>query len=105
MLLVCNGCKTAFVPEENKFKISNEAIWAEFFECPACKRRYKFLWGDAQMKDLINRRKQLSDKIVGRGLSEEDLRGLMEEIESIKTEQRGLLEKYAVDAERLLEQE
>lgn len=87
---ICNECKNTFRIDEGSIEIEcidiDRKIERQFYKCPNCGHKYTILITDQQMRDMINQRAVIRDRI--RILREHNFTGdeLAEQDEDLKNE-------------------
>ena len=87
---MCNECRYTFALKEESIETEcidiDRKIERQFFKCPNCGHKYTILISDPQMRDMINQRAVIRDRI--RILREHNFTGdeLAEQDEDLKNE-------------------
>lgn len=87
---MCNECRYTFALKEESIETEcidiDRKIERQFFQCPRCGHKYTILISDPQMRDMINQRAVIRDRI--RILREHNFTGdeLAEQDEDLKNE-------------------
>ena len=62
--VTCNKCGEAFVVSPDRcHTINKDELTVEYFECPFCLTRYHYFTSNAEMRELIAKRRALVQKI------------------------------------------
>lgn len=93
--ITCNKCDALFLPSDCKQEqVEDGDLIVSFFRCPYCKKPYLILAADAEMRNLIERRKAIRQKIKmarAKKFRESTFKKYFREDEEIKKKQDAIL--------------
>ena len=105
-ITTCNKCGEMFDLAPERFHtIEEDGLSVEYFDCPFCLARYHVFTADDEMKVLVQKRKDLTQKIRLSKVAharEKTLVGLFRELEKVKQAQKVLVDKLAIRGEAVM---
>lgn len=102
----CNKCGNWFALDRHYFDTVQEGDFVvQFFSCPACGMRFQVFTSDKEMRELVERRKIVQQKIhIGHAkkFSRKALHKYEQELEKIKRKQEKMMPTFKVIGEKIL---
>lgn len=89
--VVCNICKKEFPLTPGLFSTLYEGdLHVDYFSCPFCGEKYLAFVSDSEMRELVQKRKHIADKIKAghaKRFTKMTLDGYMRDMEKVKARQ------------------
>lgn len=105
-LIDCTKCGERFVLDDSCLgSIKEGDLEVTYFSCPACGERYHVLTSDSKMRELIERRKAVQEKILAahaKKFQERTFKKYMREYDKIKREQEAMVPALKAAGEKIL---
>lgn len=105
--VVCDRCDTVYFITEKTIKVIRDGdLEVQFFSCPQCGLKCQIITTNQEMRDLIEKRKELHQKIrmaMAKHFRGQTIRGYERQLEKVKAAQERLLPELKQAGRRLLD--